>query len=121
MTIELQRVYGEIPAAKGYRILVDRVWPRGVSKASLALDEWCREVAPSTELRRWFAHDPQHWDAFQQKYRLELKTKKELLQRLRTLGAHQPLILLYGARDQERNQAVVLREVLLDYSSNHRV
>lgn len=112
MPIEIQRVYDDPPPGSAYRVLVDRIWPRGVSKASLDLDEWCRDVAPSNELRKWFGHDPDKWDEFRQRYKEELATHKDDLDRLREKAQSRNLILLYSARDTERNQAVVLRDVL---------
>ena len=112
MPIEIRRVYEDAPTDSGYRVLVDRIWPRGVSKASLDLDEWCRDVAPSNELRKWFGHDPEKWDEFRKRYREELTDHQDDLERLREKAQDRTLILLYSARDTERNQAVVLREVL---------
>ena len=114
MRVELNRVYDAAKEAGGYRVLVDRVWPRGISKDKLRLDEWCREIAPSTKLRQWFGHIPDRWEPFRLKYREELKAKDDDLKRLRALARKQPLILLYSAKDKEHNQAVVLREVLLE-------
>ena len=113
MQIEIARVYDVIGASKAYRVLVDRLWPRGVSKETLRLDEWCKEIAPSTELREWFGHEPARWESFRLKYMNELKGKRELLKHLSTIAQKKPLILLYSAKDQDRNQAVVIREALL--------
>jgi uncharacterized protein YeaO (DUF488 family) len=112
MTIILERVYGSALKTAGYRILVDRLWPRGVSRDTLALDEWCRDLAPSNALRAWFAHDPQRWEAFRRKYLAELGEKQTELKRLREVAARTCLVLLYGARDTAHNQAVVLREAI---------
>jgi len=112
MSVELRRVYDEGGATKGYRVLVDRVWPRGFSKEALRLDEWCREIAPSTPLRKWFGHDPARWESFRQKYLKELEGKGDLLAHLRAVARKQTLVLLYSAKDQERNQAIVIREAL---------
>ena len=112
MTIVLERVYGSAPRTPGYRVLVDRVWPRGVSRDSLALDEWCRDLAPSHALRTWFAHDPGRWAAFREKYLAELGEHQAELKRLREIASRQCLVLLYGARDTAHNQAVVLREAI---------
>lgn len=112
MDIRLKRAY-EAPAADdGQRILVDRVWPRGISKAQASVDHWLREVAPSSELRKWFAHDPEKWPEFRTRYRAELKTNPALAE-LREHAKQGPLTLVYGARDEQHNQAVVLRELLL--------
>ncbi len=113
MRIELARVYDAIDVPKGYRVLVDRLWPRGISKEALPLDEWCKDIAPSTELRKWFGHDPERWKSFRVKYLNELKGKRELLKQLRAIGQKRPLILLYSAKDRDKNQAVIVREALL--------
>lgn len=112
MHVESRRVYDLKPGEPGYRVLVDRVWPRGVSRDSLRLDEWCRRIAPSTELRKWFGHDPKRWAEFQARYRRELADQAGELDRLRAIAQKQTLLLLYAARDPEHNQAVVLRDVL---------
>lgn len=113
--IIIQRAYDEPGPADGYRVLVDRLWPRGRSKEALKLDQWARELAPSAALREWFGHDPQRWDAFQQRYRDELASDvmRERLRQLLSDSGSQPITLVYGAKDQEHNQAVVLRDVLL--------
>jgi uncharacterized protein YeaO (DUF488 family) len=113
MQIEIARVYEMTGPPKGYQVLVDRVWPRGVSKTSLGLNEWCRDIAPSTELRKWFGHDPERWESFRAKYLNELKEKTDILGRLRAIARKQTLTLLYSAKDRDRNQAVVIREALL--------
>jgi uncharacterized protein YeaO (DUF488 family) len=116
LKIFIQRAYEDPGPADGYRVLVDRVWPRGRSKETLKLDEWARELAPSTELREWFGHDPKRWIVFQQRYRDELGSDemRERLQRLLNDSGNQPVTLVYGAKDEEHNQAIVLRDVLLD-------
>lgn len=111
--IRTQRVYEAEPKhGRETRILVDRVWPRGVAKDSLKLDRWARDLAPSNALRRWFAHDPRKWPDFQSRYRFELAAKTEGLKELAELAREHPLVLLYSARDREHNQAIVLKEVL---------
>lgn len=112
MKVELQRVYGGSGRATGYRVLVDRVWPRGIAKAALPLDEWLRDLAPSTALRKWFGHDPARWAAFRRKYLDELKPRTAELKRLRAIARKKPLILLFSARDEDHNQAIVLGEAL---------
>src|SRR5690606_13675243 len=97
----------------GVRILVDRVWPRGVAKATSALDHWMKEIAPSTPLRQWFGHDPARWGEFCDRYRDELRRQTDALDTLRALARDQPITLVYSARDEEHNQAVVLRDVIL--------
>ena len=111
MTFRIKRVY-EIPAADdGHRVLVDRVWPRGITKAAAKLDEWRKDVSPSTELRRWFAHKPERFAEFARRYRHEL-TGNPALADLRKLGRGRTVTLLYGAHDPDHNQAVVLLSVL---------
>ena len=112
MTIVLERVYRATPRTASSRVLVDRVWPRGVSWDSLALDEWCRDLAPSHALRTWFAHDPERWEAFREKYLAELGEHQAELKRLREVASRECLVLLFGARDTAHNQAVVLREAI---------
>ena len=112
--IRLQRVYGDSSPGDGKRVLVDRVWPRGLRKESLALDLWLRDLGPSDELRRWFGHRPERWEEFERRYRAELEQtpQRRLLDQLAALAREGPVTLLYGARDEERNQAVVLRSVV---------
>ena len=111
--IKLKRVYEDWEEDDGYRILVDRLWPRGVSKEKARVDLWLKEIAPSTELRKWFGHDVQKWEEFQKKYKKELETKKGLLDQIKQLEQeHSVITLLYAARDTEHNAAVVLRSVL---------
>lgn len=111
--IKLKRIYDNPSSDDGYRILVDRLWPRGVSKEDAKLDEWDKEIAPSTELRKWFNHLEERFDAFAHRYREELKDKKEILDKLREKAKYKTLCLLYAAKDPEINQAIVLRDVLL--------
>jgi uncharacterized protein YeaO (DUF488 family) len=122
LAIELQRVYHPAGRRAGTRVLVDRVWPRGVKKENLRLDRWMKDLAPSTPLRKWFGHDPRRWEEFRRRYRAELgqPEKQELLAELRRLARSGSLVLLYGARDQEHNQAVVLREYLESRSKSSR-
>jgi len=110
--IALKRIHDPAEPGDGSRVLVDRVWPRGVRKADAAVDHWSREVAPSTELRQWFGHDPERWPEFRRRYRSELAQAPEALRELMALCRSGPVTLLFGARDREHNQAVVLREVL---------
>ncbi len=111
--VRLKRVYAPASADDGARVLVDRLWPRGVSKARAALRSWCKDVAPSTELREWFGHDPARWEGFCERYRAELKHNPEAVEALRTLARQGPVTLLFAARDETHNEAVVLRDVLL--------
>ena len=116
--LKLKRAYEPADADDGRRILVDRLWPRGVSKAQAALDEWDKDLAPSTELRKWFGHDPARWDEFRRRYREELGQHAQRVEQLRGLTRQGPVTLVYGARDQQHNEAVVLRNVLLGRSGN---
>ena len=113
-TIKIKRIYEESAKDDGYRVLVDRLWPRGVSKEAANLDEWEKEIAPSTELRKWFDHKPERFDEFVRRYREELKDKENLLNKLREKAKSEKVSLLYAAKDPEQNQAVVLRDALLD-------
>lgn len=116
--IGLSRAYDAPGKDDGKRFLVDRVWPRGITKDVLRIEAWLRDVAPSTELRRWFSHDPARWDEFAQRYRAELDANEAAWQPLAAAAAHGPLTLVYGARDREHNQAVVLRAYLADKISH---
>ena len=108
-----KRIYETATDNDGYRILVDRIWPRGMSKKEAHLDDWIKEVAPTDKLRKWFDHDPKKFDGFEEKYRNELKDKTEILQKIRIKAADRTVTLLYGAKDTEHNQAIVLQKVLM--------
>ena len=111
--IQIKRVYEQSAGDDGYRVLIDRLWPRGLSKENAHVDLWLKEVAPSTELRKWYHHDPEKWDEFDQRYRMELNDKKELLQQIKELEKeHKTITLLYGFKEKERSQATVLIDVL---------
>lgn len=110
--IQCKRVYDEASPEDGTRVLVDRLWPRGVSKEEAALDHWMKNVAPSDELRRWFDHDPEKWEAFRVRYTQELNEKEDLVQELRSKAESGPLTLIYAAKDREHNHAVVLEDYL---------
>lgn len=112
MDVRLKRAYDPPERSDGYRVLIDRIWPRGVSKEQAHLDEWARELAPSTELRRWFGHDPARFAEFRRRYLDELKGQPEKLRELRMRAREETLTLVYGARDTEHNDAVVLAELL---------
>jgi len=112
LVILLKRAYDPPAAADGPRVLVDRLWPRGVSRARLRIDAWLRDVAPTVELCTWFGHDPTRWEAFRRRYRAELKQRGALLRELGAYARRGRLTLVYGARDPDHNQAVVLREAL---------
>jgi uncharacterized protein YeaO (DUF488 family) len=108
MSLAIKRVYEPVSPKDGYRILVDRLWPRGLSKDRAAVDLWLKDIAPSTELRRWFGHDPGKWSEFRRKYSAELATHAEDVAQIRKLAKRRRVTLVYGARDTERNDAVVL-------------
>jgi uncharacterized protein YeaO (DUF488 family) len=116
--IRLKRAYEAPDRKDGRRILVDRLWPRGLSKADAAIDEWLKEIAPSTKLRKWFGHDPRRWDEFQRRYAEELRAHPELVAHLRELARKGPITLVYSAHDEAHNDAVVLRRLLLQGSSD---
>tara|TARA_R110000850_G_scaffold24110_3_gene70957 strand:- start:1451 stop:1810 length:360 start_codon:yes stop_codon:yes gene_type:complete len=118
MEIVLQRIYAETTENEGTRILVDRIWPRGISKEQARLDHWWKEFAPGTELRKWFNHDEAKWQEFKKRYLVELQSKKKVIASLlEDLDFSKKLILLYGAKDENHNQAVVLKEYILNYYS----
>jgi uncharacterized protein YeaO (DUF488 family) len=110
--LQLKRAYEPAEPGDGVRILIDRLWPRGVSKAKAALDDWMKDIAPSTELREWFGHDPARWAEFQRRYRAELRQHGDDLDRIRDLARTQTVTLVYSGHDEEHNDAVVLRDVL---------
>jgi uncharacterized protein YeaO (DUF488 family) len=110
--LSIKRVYTEASENDGRRILVDRLWPRGLTKEKAKVDLWLKEIAPSNELRKWFGHDPKRWPEFKQRYAEELKEHGEQLAQLRQEMSHGTVTLLYGARDEEHNEAVVLLEML---------
>lgn len=112
MIVRVKRIYEPLSVEDGYRVLVDRVWPRGMSKERAKIDLWAKDVAPSTELRKWFGHDPAKWEAFQERYREELSAGEALQPLCAALQGKDVVTLLYGAKDREHNQALVLRDVL---------
>ena len=112
--VRLKRAYEPLTSDDGTRILIDRLWPRGVRKAAAAIDEWMKEIAPSTELRKWFGHDPARWPEFRQRYRSEIRQHEAELRRLRELARNGPVTLVYSAHDAAHNDAVVLKCVLLN-------
>ena len=111
MNVMLKRAYALPTETDGQRILVDRLWPRGVAKAKAGIDLWLKDVAPSTELRKWFAHDPEKWAEFKTRYRAELKGSAALAE-LKALARQGDITLIYGAKDQLNNEAVVLKQIL---------
>jgi uncharacterized protein YeaO (DUF488 family) len=110
--IRLKRAYDPALPDDGVRLLVDRLWPRGLSKAAAAVDGWRRDLAPSDALRKWFGHDPARWDEFRRRYAEELRAFPHELAALRTQAAAGPVTLLYAAHDREHNNAVALKEVV---------
>ena len=112
--ITLRRVYDPEKTGEGYKVLVDRLWPRGFSKEKAVWHEWAKEVSPSNELRKWYSHDPSKWDEFRQKYRKELSGKKGEMERLKQLeNEYGTLTLLYSSKEEKYNNAVALREFLM--------
>ena len=107
-----KRIYSIATNSDGYRLLIDRIWPRGISKEKAKLDEWNKDIAPSDALRKWFNHDADRFDEFAKRYKNELKAKKEDLNRIQEMAKHKTVCLLYGAKNEVHNQAVVLKEVL---------
>lgn len=115
MSIVLKRIYDENPQLGGHRILIDRVWPRGISKEDANLDDWMKEITPSPHLRKWFNHEQEKFEEFKKAYKEELNQddkKQKKLQELKDMSANERLVLLYGAKDERHNHAIVLKEVL---------
>ena len=113
MTLQVKRIYSPAAKTDGYRILVDRLWPRGVKKETAQIDTWMKEVAPSTNLRHWFNHEPEKWKPFCEKYKAELKGSAALTELRALIREHPTVTLLYGAKDEEHNQAVALQKFIL--------
>lgn len=118
MTIKLKRIYEQPAASDGFRVLIDRLWPRGISKERAALDAWLKEVAPSTELRQWFAHDPKKFNEFKLKYQTELAGNSAAAELVKLAAKHRCLTLLYAARDPALSHAVVLKSYLFKLSQD---
>lgn len=116
--VRIKRIYEAADSADGYRALVDRLWPRGISRQRAALDAWLVELAPSTQLRLWFGHDPRRWSEFRRRYRAELRSQRKVLDSLRQRAREQRVTLLFGSREPRINHAAVLREVLLKTPSS---
>ena len=112
MDIQIRRAYEPPQRGDGHRVPVDRIWPRGVSKDDAELDEWRKEIAPSTRLRKWFGHDPERWTGFQERYFAELEQKQDAVRDLVKRARQGRITLVYGARDPDHNQAVALRAYL---------
>jgi uncharacterized protein YeaO (DUF488 family) len=111
-SINIKRVYEPVEKSDGYRILVDRLWPRGIKKTDANFDAWLKEIAPSTELRKWFNHEVEKWTAFSIKYEAELKASPALEELLRIIKKHKTVTLVYSAKDERHNQAIVLKAFL---------
>jgi uncharacterized protein YeaO (DUF488 family) len=113
MHVRIKRVYLQPNEEDGARILVDRLWPRGLTKEKARVDLWLKDIAPSTELRKWFGHDPDKWTEFQMRYRAELRNNQEQVSLLKQEAAKGSITLVYGAKDEEHNEAVVLQKLLM--------
>ena len=111
-SINIKRVYDDKSEDDGYRVFIDRLWPRGVKKEDAHFDEWLKDLAPSTELRKWFDHDPERFDEFRKRYKKELQDHKEELEKLRNKANSEKITLLYATKDEEMNNAVVVKEIL---------
>jgi uncharacterized protein YeaO (DUF488 family) len=115
MEIKIKRIYEPFAKPDGYRILVDRLWPRGIKKEEAHIDQWMKEVAPSTALRKWFNHEPEKWQQFIAKYHTELKASAVFTELIGLTGKHRIITLLYSAKDKEHNQAVALKQFMTRY------
>lgn len=122
VTVHIKRAYEASADGDGFRVLVDRLWPRGLSKATLKYDKWCKELAPSSTLRTWFGHQPERWEGFRRNYTAELQSEQAqtLMGEVLDEAQGRVITLVYGARDSEHNQAVVLSGVLAAYAKRHR-
>ena len=112
--VQLKRAYDPPAPSDGTRILIDRLWPRGVSKANAAIDQWDKDIAPSTTLRKWFGHDPARWQEFRRRYANEIHGHREQLDELRARAQSGRITLVFAAHDKLHNHAIVLRDILLD-------
>ena len=112
MSIQLKRAYDPVSESDGYRVLVDRLWPRGLSKERAHIDVWLKEISPSTELRKWYNHDPEKWDEFKKRYYRELDSHPEAVEQLRKIVSERPVTFVYGTRNETINHAVALKEYL---------
>jgi len=119
-SVTLKRAYERHAAGGGTRILIDRLWPRGVRKVDAAIDQWAKDIAPSTALRKWFGHDPARWQEFRSRYDVEIHAHPEQLDRLRALARQGPITLVYSAHDEVHNDAVALRDLLLGRQMRRR-
>jgi uncharacterized protein YeaO (DUF488 family) len=112
MNIKIKRVYEQPDKKDGERILVDRLWPRGLTKEKASVDLWLKDIAPSTELRKWFDHDPEKWKSFRGRYETEIRHKDDLIKVLKQKAREGTITLIYGARDEKHNEALVLKQFL---------
>ena len=112
MKIKIKRVYEQPAKDDGVRILVDRLWPRGLTKEKASVDLWLKDIAPSTELRKWFAHDPDKWKSFRRRYETEIRRNDALIKVLTDKANKETITLVYGARDEKHNEALVLKQFL---------
>jgi uncharacterized protein YeaO (DUF488 family) len=110
--VKIKRVYDQVSPSDGKRILVDRLWPRGIKKEAAAIDEWLKDIAPSTELRKWYSHDPAKWGEFKKRYKIELKDKIGIIDRLRQESKKLTITLLFSTKAMELNNAVALKEFI---------
>jgi uncharacterized protein YeaO (DUF488 family) len=110
--VKIKRVYNKLAKSDGHRVLVDRIWPRGLRKSEVRIDEWLRELAPSTGLRKWFKHDPGKWNQFKKKYAVELKKRREEVEKLARESRKRTVTLLFGAKDTAHNNALALKEYI---------
>jgi uncharacterized protein YeaO (DUF488 family) len=118
MIVNIKRIYEPFSKADGYRILVDRLWPRGIKKEDAHIDKWMKEIAPSTELRQWFHHGADNWDQFVMKYHAELNKSGAVEELLADISEHKTVTLLYAVRDEHQNHALVLKEFIKSYKTN---
>ena len=118
--VKLKRAYERPSAGDGTRILIDRLWPRGVKKTDAAIDHWAKDIAPSTALRKWFGHDPALWQEFRNRYAAEVHEHREQMDRLRAVARRGPVTLVYSAHDEVHNDAVALRDFLLGRQTKKR-
>ncbi len=121
VNVSVKRAYASPGLHDGYRVLVDRLWPRGVKKSDARIDEWWKECAPSTALRKWFSHDPAKWGQFKQRYTAELEANRGEVARSVDRAGHGPITLVYGAKDEQHNHAIVLKEFIETRISGTRV
>ena len=115
--IKLKRAYDEPSDKDGSRILVDRIWPRGISKDNIQIDDWLKDIAPSTKLRKWFGHDPEKWNEFKKRYFQELTNKQEIVDTIRNRMKNRHVTLVYSAKEQEFNNATALKEYIENHSN----